>query len=142
MQYALSIRPEQNSQINPSAGFAALTSKITVWRGCEQGAGKQQAMQSGTHFAKAGGVRSRGPCLLHACCRGASLIRAEHKTCVLNRWINPSAARFCKSPVDENFEFLLQKPRLSRYVIAYDEVVFGHAKQIWSLYHENYSDPV
>ena len=32
--------------------------------------------------------------------------------------------------MDENFEFLLQKPRLSRYVIAYDEVVFGHAKQI------------
>ena len=57
-----------------------------------------QAMQSGTHFAKTGGFRSHGTRLFHACW-GAAPIPAEHKFCVLERWINPSAARFCKSLV-------------------------------------------
>ena len=55
-----------------------------------------QAMQSGTHFAKTGGFRLHGARLFHACW-GAAPIPAEHKNCVLERWINPSAARFCKS---------------------------------------------
>ena len=57
-----------------------------------------QAMQSGTHFAKTGGFRSHGTRLFHACW-GAAPIPAEQKTSVLKRWINPSAARFCKSLV-------------------------------------------
>ena len=77
--------------------------RIVVWvegeiRGCERGARKRQAMQSGTHFAKTGGFRSHGTRLFHACW-GAAPIPAEHKNCVLERWINPSAARFCKSLV-------------------------------------------
>lgn len=61
-----------------------------------EGPQKWQAMQSGTHFAKTGGFRSHGTRLFHACW-GAAPIPAEHKICVLERWINPSAARFCKS---------------------------------------------
>ena len=57
-----------------------------------------EAMQSGTHFAKTGRFRSHGTRLFHACW-GAAPIPAEHKFCVLERWINPSAARFCKSLV-------------------------------------------
>ena len=53
-------------------------------------------MQSGTHFAKTGGFRSHGTRLFHACW-GAAPIPAEHKIGVLKQWINPSAARFCKS---------------------------------------------
>ena len=34
-----------------------------------------------------------------SCLLGAAPIPAEHKFCVLERWINPSAARFCKSLV-------------------------------------------
>ena len=67
-------------------------------RGYERGARKRQAMQSGTHFAKTGGFRLHGARLFHACW-GAAPIPAEHKNCVLERWINPSAARFCKSLV-------------------------------------------
>ena len=75
--------------------------RIVVWvegeiRGCERGARKRQAMQSGTHFAKTGGFRLHGARLFHACW-GAAPIPAEHKNCVLERWINPSAARFFKS---------------------------------------------
>ena len=55
-------------------------------------------MQSGTHFAKTGGFRLHGARLFHACW-GAAPIPAEHKNCVLERWINPSAARFFKSLV-------------------------------------------
>ena len=57
-----------------------------------------QAMQSGTHFAKTSGFRLHGARLFHACW-GAAPIPAEHKNCVLERWINPSAARFFKSLV-------------------------------------------
>lgn len=53
-------------------------------------------MQSGTHFAKTGGFRLHGTRLFHACW-GVAPIPSEHKNCVLERWINPSAARFCKS---------------------------------------------
>ena len=67
-------------------------------RGYERGARKRQAMQSGTYFAKTGGFRLHGPRLFHACW-GAAPIPAEHKNCVLERWINPSAARFFKSLV-------------------------------------------
>ena len=77
--------------------------RIVVWvegeiRGCERGARKRQAMQSGTHFAKTSGFRLHGARLFHACW-GAAPIPAEHKNCVLERWINPSAARFFKSLV-------------------------------------------
>lgn len=64
--------------------------------GVRTGARKRQAMQSGTHFAKTGGFRLHGARLFHACW-GAAPIPAEHRICVLERWINPSAARFCKS---------------------------------------------
>ena len=73
-------------------------SKTTASEGLRTGARKRQAMQSGTHFAKTDGFRSHGTRLFHACW-GAAPIPAEHKTCVLKRWINPSAARFCKSLV-------------------------------------------
>lgn len=66
--------------------------------GVRTGARKRQAMQSGTHFAKTGGFRSHGTCLFHACW-GTAPIPAEHKMCVLERRINPAAARFCKSLV-------------------------------------------
>ena len=66
--------------------------------GVRTGARKRQAMQSGTHFAKTGGFRLHGARLFHACW-GAAPIPAEHKNCVLERWINPSAARFFKSLV-------------------------------------------
>ncbi len=77
--------------------------RIVVWvegeiRGVRTGARKRQAMQSGTHFAKTGGFRLHGARLFHACW-GAAPIPAEHKNCVLERWINPSAARFFKSLV-------------------------------------------
>ena len=76
---------------------------IVVWvegeiRGVRTGARKRQAMQSGTHFAKTDGFRSHGTRLFHACW-GAAPIPAEHKSCVLTRWINPSATRFFKSLV-------------------------------------------
>ena len=67
-------------------------------RGYERGARKRQAMQSGTHFAKTGGFRLHGARLFHACW-GAAPIPAEHKIVVLERRINPAAARFCKSLV-------------------------------------------
>lgn len=67
-------------------------------RGYERGARKRQAMQRGTHFAKTGGFRLHGTRLFHACW-GAAPIPAEHKIGVLERWINPSAARFFKSLV-------------------------------------------
>ena len=74
--------------------------RIVVWvegkTGVRTGARKRQAMQSGTHFAKTGGFRLHGARLFHACW-GAAPIPAEHKNCVLERWINPSAARFFKS---------------------------------------------
>ena len=73
-------------------------SKTTASEGLRTGARKRQAMQSGTHFAKTGGFRSHGTRLFHACW-GATPIPAEHRICVLKRWINPSAARFCKSLV-------------------------------------------
>lgn len=41
---------------------------------------------------------TRSPPVSHACW-GAAPIPAEHKNCVLERWINPSAARFFKSLV-------------------------------------------
>ena len=77
------------------------TFRIVVWvegeiRGVRTGARKRQAMQSGTHFAKTSGFRLHGTRLFHACW-GAAPIPAEHKICVLERWINPSAARFFKS---------------------------------------------
>ena len=71
-------------------------SKTTASEGLRTGARKRQAMQSGTHFAKTDGFRSHGTRLFHACW-GAAPIPAEHRVCVLKRWINPSAARFCKS---------------------------------------------
>lgn len=71
-------------------------SKTTASEGLRTGARKRQAMQSGTHFAKTGGFRPHGTRLFHACW-GAAPIPAEHKNCVLERWINPSAARFFKS---------------------------------------------
>ena len=73
-------------------------SKTTASEGLRTGARKRQAMQSGTHFAKTGGFRLHGARLFHACW-GAAPIPAEHKNCVLERWINPSAARFFKSLV-------------------------------------------
>lgn len=73
-------------------------SKTTASEGLRTGARKRQAMQSGTHFAKTGGFRSHGTCLFHACW-GTAPIPAEHKMCVLERRINPAAARFCKSLV-------------------------------------------
>ena len=72
--------------------------KPRLQRGLRTGARKRQAMQSGTHFAKTGGFRLHGTRLFHACW-GAAPIPAEHKNCVLERWINPSAARFFKSLV-------------------------------------------
>ena len=73
-------------------------SKTTASEGLRTGTRNWQAMQSGTHFAKTGGFRSHGTRLFHACW-GAAPIPAEQKTYVLKRWINPSAARFCKSLV-------------------------------------------
>ena len=66
--------------------------------GVRTGARKRQAMQSGTHFTKTSGFRLHGARLFHACW-GAAPIPAEHKNCVLERWINPSVARFFKSLV-------------------------------------------
>lgn len=71
-------------------------SKTTASEGLRTGTRNWQAMQSGTHFAKTDGFRSHGTRLFHACW-GAAPIPAEHRVCVLKRWINPSAARFCKS---------------------------------------------
>ena len=87
---------EKSSEIWPKRPV-----RIVVWvegeiRGCERGARKRQAMQSGTHFAKTGGFRLHGARLFHACW-GVAPIPSEHKNCVLERWINPSAARFFKS---------------------------------------------
>ena len=59
------------------------------------GTRKRQAMQSGTHFAKTGGFRLHGPRLFHACW-GAAPIPAEHKTCVLKRWIRPRGLRILR----------------------------------------------
>ena len=75
-------------------------------RGYERGTRKRQAMQSGTHFAKTGGFRLHGPRLFHACW-GAAPIPAEHRICVLERWINPSAARFFKSLMDRQLNAAL-----------------------------------
>ena len=68
--------------------------KPRLQRGYERGqeSGKQ------CKAAKTGGFRSHGTRLFHACW-GAAPIPAEQKTSVLKRWINPSAARFCKSLV-------------------------------------------
>ena len=63
--------------------------------GVRTGARKRQAMQSGTHFAKTGGFRSHGPRLFHACW-GAAPIPAEHKNCVLERWIRPRGLRILR----------------------------------------------
>lgn len=71
-------------------------SKTTASEGLRTGTRNWQAMQSGTHFAKTGGFRLHGTRLFHACW-GAAPIPAGHRICVLERWINPSAARFCKS---------------------------------------------
>ena len=71
-------------------------SKTTASEGLRTGTRNWQAMQSGTHFAKTGGFRSHGTRLFHACW-GAAPIPAEHKSCVLERRINPAATRFCKS---------------------------------------------
>ena len=71
-------------------------SKTTASEGLRTGTRNWQAMQSGTHFAKTGGFRLHGTRLFHACW-GVAPIPSEHKNCVLERWINPSAARFCKS---------------------------------------------
>ena len=71
-------------------------SKTTASEGLRTGARKRQAMQSGTHFAKTGGFRLHGARLFHACW-GAAPIPAEHKSCVLERRINPAATRFFKS---------------------------------------------
>ena len=54
-----------------------------------------QAMQSGTHFAKTDGFRSHGTRLFHACW-GAAPIPAEHRICVLERWIRPRGLRILR----------------------------------------------
>ena len=59
------------------------------------GARKRQAMQSGTHFAKTGGFRSHGTRLFHVCW-GAAPIPAEHRICVLERWIRPRGLRILR----------------------------------------------
>ena len=85
----------------PGENFLERSAQQTSAKGLNRhgemsGARKRQAMQSGTHFAKTGRFRSHGTRLFHACW-GAAPIPAEHRICVLERWINPSATRFFKS---------------------------------------------
>ena len=105
--------------------------EATASEGLRTGARKRQAMQSGTHFAKTGGFRLHGTRLFRACW-GAAPIPAEHKTCVLKRWINPSAARLCKSLMDLHFKKLLE----NHFNWGYDW--FGHRCTLydWRYYFE------
>ena len=78
-----------------STAFSDLALSVTASAGSRTGARKRQAMQSGTHFAKTGGFCSHGTRLFHACW-GAAPIPAEHKICVLERWIRPRGLRILR----------------------------------------------
>lgn len=66
------------------------------FRGVTNGNKKLASNAKRYPLCETGGFRLHGTRLFHACW-GVAPIPSEHKNCVLERWINPSAARFCKS---------------------------------------------